>query len=327
MVCYKLNYERGSIIKNKVIQFIGGIIIIICFAFIINTLRGIEINWVDVLTNPKVIVLILICSCILAVLLYGVAFAWANIVEYIQPNQVQRKILCSIYIKSSIAKYLPGNIMNLVGRNVLAIKYGFKQVNIATSTLIEIVFFAGTTLILATLFSLNSFKHWIEIILDYVNLPFLFVLVLCAITCVFIAIFIINRRMPLKQVVSNYINMKFLVVAIRCITLYSIFFITSGIVMFVILFTTFDIPFSMTIALQIIGCYIISYFIGYITPGAPGGIGIREAILIISLSTIITEEYVVVATLLHRVITILSDVIIYLVNQFILERRSIDRSN
>ncbi len=102
--------------------------------------------------------------------------------------------------------------------------------------------------------------------------------------------------------------------------IYAIYFISAGIVLVVTLSLIFNLRFSQMEMLEIIGYYLISYFIGYITPGAPGGIGIRETILILLLSLVVPVDYATMVALIHRVITIISDIVAYSVNWFYINK-------
>ena len=53
----------------------------------------------------------------------------------------------------------------------------------------------------------------------------------------------------------------------------------------------------------------ISVFIGFVTPGVPGGIGVREAVLMKVLSPFFQEEIVILAAVIHRIVLILSDLL------------------
>ena len=65
----------------------------------------------------------------------------------------------------------------------------------------------------------------------------------------------------------------------------------------------------------IIGAFILSWLAGYITPGAPGGIGIRELLMtaIVAGSGIADVDSITTASAVYRVINILGDVLAFLI--------------
>ena len=63
----------------------------------------------------------------------------------------------------------------------------------------------------------------------------------------------------------------------------------------------------------LVGTWAIGYLMGYVMPGAPGGIGIRELVLCFLLQTIINQDAVLLATVLLRVANIFGEIIAFLV--------------
>jgi hypothetical protein len=89
-------------------------------------------------------------------------------------------------------------------------------------------------------------------------------------------------------------------------------FILNGIMFIIVLSSIGGIP-NIKIALPIIGVYSLSWIIGFITPGAPAGLGIREAIMSAMLFGVIQENLVITAVLLFRIVTILGDVLGFII--------------
>ena len=63
----------------------------------------------------------------------------------------------------------------------------------------------------------------------------------------------------------------------------------------------------------VISTYVIAWVLGYIVPGASGGIGIREAALLILLGPLLGGSLVSALALVHRLITIIGDFLGYLI--------------
>ena len=82
---------------------------------------------------------------------------------------------------------------------------------------------------------------------------------------------------------------------------------------------------SMTMGLfcQLTSIYIISWLIGFITPGASGGLGIREGTFV-AISTFlhvnVTTDIIIFSVLMVRLINIMIDLIMYL-STYMLEKR------
>ena len=57
----------------------------------------------------------------------------------------------------------------------------------------------------------------------------------------------------------------------------------------------------------VIGTYSLSWIAGFIVPGAPGGIGIREAVITLLLAGIIPVSDALLAALIFRFVNIIGD--------------------
>ena len=70
-------------------------------------------------------------------------------------------------------------------------------------------------------------------------------------------------------------------------------------------------------AKTICGAYAISWVIGYVTPGASGGIGVREAILYMLLKNFASSDIVMMSALILRFLNIISDLSAYAITRII----------
>ncbi|WP_268040817.1 lysylphosphatidylglycerol synthase domain-containing protein [Clostridium aestuarii] len=296
-------------------------ITLICFIFIVKMILSVNIDWNIINNREQKWVLIILLSVLSAGSLYLVAYGWSILVKFIETKDIKNNILIFIYIKSNIAKYLPGNIMNLVGRNVLAGKLGFKQISIATSTVMEIIIFGCTTMMLSFLFSITKLKDVFNLIQKYIDYKFIVVIILvCSLLIIFMIVYMINNKNQCIKEIKKYVTTSFLKLSIKLVFLYSIYFIFSGIMLGIVLKNILNVSIGFVDFFQIIGIYIISFFVGYITPGAPGGMGVREAVLIVLLTNVIGSDLATIASIIHRLITIIADIIIYGIGYFYIRK-------
>jgi len=64
-------------------------------------------------------------------------------------------------------------------------------------------------------------------------------------------------------------------------------------------------------AAQMMAAYVTAWVLGFIVPGAPGGIGVRELVLTLLLSQAAGGEQAAALGILHRVITVIGDFAAY----------------
>ncbi|WP_242984729.1 hypothetical protein [Clostridium taeniosporum] len=283
----------------------------------------IEFDW-NILKDKMGIFCMLTVISAISILL--VTNAWANILNFIEYKDVSKSTLSSVYIKANIAKYLPGNVMNLIGRNVMAGKLGFKQTNITISTIIEIIFFAFTTIILSLIFSIHKIKYIISIIYQYINFSFIIsiiiiIFILLIVITVYKKYIYVKTDKYIKQI-KKFITLDFAKLSIKLFILYALYFFILGCLLVIVINNVLNIKINLYDASSIIGFYVLSFFIGYITPGAPGGIGIRDTVIIVLLSSVVGTSVAIISSLIHRIITIVGDIIIFLFSYIIFRKQN-----
>jgi len=64
---------------------------------------------------------------------------------------------------------------------------------------------------------------------------------------------------------------------------------------------------TLELGFAIIGLYLLAWLAGFITPGAPSGLGIREVVMVMFLEDFVSITVLTTAMVMHRVLTILGD--------------------
>ena len=86
--------------------------------------------------------------------------------------------------------------------------------------------------------------------------------------------------------------------------------------------------FDTALLLQMASIYIISWLIGFITPGASGGLGVREGTFILIASYLkidIAPDVIIFSVLLVRLVNVIADIILYLSTFALSSKIEIDR--
>jgi len=65
------------------------------------------------------------------------------------------------------------------------------------------------------------------------------------------------------------------------------------------------------------GAYVIAWLAGLVTPGAPAGIGVREAVLLFLLGNVLPHADLLLAVLIGRMVTVFGDTIYFAISSFI----------
>ena len=203
------------------------------------------------------------------------------------------------FSKTEISKYLPGNIFHFIGRQVLASKIGISQVEMAKISLLFSFLLLAGTIISSTFFAFLS---------NGIPTYILTLMVLSGIIILISVVFLYPSFPIGKKVQMN--------------TILAVSVALQGVMLGVIVMFQSD-HFEAGIFFQCVSIYIVSWLIGFVTPGASGGLGIREGTFIAIAAYLhinISSDIVIFSVLLVRLINIFVDIVIYL-STFILENK------
>ena len=227
-----------------------------------------------------------------------------------------------IYIKTNLYKYLPGNVMHYIGRDQLTVITGINHSDILMASLIEICFSAFSALCTGMVL---SGKHIIAYIADTFEKKTIGIAA-AGIVFVFISIVILlyYKRSLFKQFISEHFTKNKTINLCRALLMNLLCSFINGFVFTVLLFSFLypNIPISLfpTIA----GISIIAWLIGFITPGSPGGLGVRELMLSILLSGIPGADAIPACAIFYRIVTTAGDIIAFLVSLLFYRHASVD---
>jgi len=203
------------------------------------------------------------------------------------------------FAKTEVAKYLPGNVFHFVGRQAMASKMGITQKEMAkTSFLFSFLLMTGT-LFSSTIFALFSTETplYLELLMS-----------LASIIVIIVIIFLFPSFPLYKKVQMNLILA--LSVAMQGLMLGAIMLYQNE-------------EMGMGLFFLFVSIYIVSWLIGFITPGASGGLGVREGAFIaisVFLQIDMSEDIIIFSVLMVRLINIIIDVLMYL-STYMLEHK------
>ena len=94
--------------------------------------------------------------------------------------------------------------------------------------------------------------------------------------------------------------------------LYCLFFAATGVILFYVYKDTNIAGYGPGLLFPIIFAYICSWTLGSITPGASGGLGVRESVMVALLSAKLGTENAFVGAIVFRLVTISGELLGYL---------------
>lgn len=220
------------------------------------------------------------------------------------------KVCYHIYHTSQIAKYIPGSIWHFLSRYFAYKQKGFSFTEIKNALIIENLFLVASAFLFGTvilIFKNSTFLN--QLFLNY----YIWFMSAGAVffICALVVYFTGNTKVTdwLRKInINGLIKVIF---ALCCI------WITLGYSFYILVEPFFKE--SVTI-LEITGLFTLAFGLGYITPFAPAGIGIRESVLVFGLSSLINSDIAVIITIFSRILYLLVEILLVLSTLVIRER-------
>jgi uncharacterized membrane protein YbhN (UPF0104 family) len=224
--------------------------------------------------------------------LIGLAYNWLTILNTLLAARLPAKPVLRSYTETQIAKYMPGNVMHFVSRHIYLKHLGIAHRPIVLATMIELGSQAVAAVTAICIFlpfaDLTRFQQWEQQASVFLPIAASFV--------IFLAVLGLMLRG------KGHLLPAVILVWARATT----FMLFHGVIFQTILFAI-----SGELVLLVVPVAILAWLIGFVTPGAPGGMGVREAVLVALLSTATGHEDILIAALLFRVVTTVGDLALY----------------
>ncbi|MCK8059984.1 MULTISPECIES: lysylphosphatidylglycerol synthase domain-containing protein [unclassified Fusibacter] len=298
--------------KNKrIMNLIGNILMILSFAFIAERIIKFNVDFSD-LYSLRLMMIVITSVITYAILVITLAKIFETLLGKLTRSIIVKNSTIKLYCKSNLYKYLPGNIFHYIGRNQIAIDNEIKHYAVIATTLMEMILLIFTAIITSIIFA-GEFAVTYLMKRHILNEVYYGLGLLLIAACLIILVNIKNStvRNYIEKMKDQLRHVGF-AVTIKIIVLYMITFIVNA-VMFMMVLACVGGTLDLGLVLPIIGMYSLSWVIGFVTPGAPAGIGIREAMMSVFLFGIVQENLVVTAVLLYRAVTIFGDVLGYVI--------------
>ncbi|MFK8052126.1 MAG: hypothetical protein AB8F65_04070 [Woeseiaceae bacterium] len=119
------------------IRWLGASLALTSGAFIVFQVYTLRDDILPLMRDAPLLTTMVIGSVVFAATLNLLGFGWAKLIASTEAASHTRLALMSVFAKTSVAKYLPGNVMHYAGRQFLAGKLGPKQKQIAKATVAE----------------------------------------------------------------------------------------------------------------------------------------------------------------------------------------------
>ncbi len=300
------------------VRIIGAILSAVSIVFVAKVMGGAAmrgqyslVSWSEI----RVLLLFFPVSCGMAFLM---VYPWKWVLEFVLKRRIRLKEIFAVYAGSNVAKYWPGGFWQYLMRNFLGRNLNMTQWQIGTSSLLEIlcvVIGTGTIVffIAAARWSYSRKLEYAPVelqrIFDYSG-----IFILIALLCVILIKFWLSRSLRTQNVKFDYWEMGGLFLKVT--VAHFIYFVLAS-VSFAFFLREFTVDAIGMLDAWVVGeVFILAFFAGFVVPGAPSGLGIREVFLLFALSPHYGTGPVLLAAFCHRFLLILGDVGIWILSRF-----------
>lgn len=230
----------------------------------------------------------------------GMTRAW-TILARACGAQVSDMNLTRIFLISQIAKYLPGNVGQFIGRAWAGQRQGIPLTVLGKAMALEVAGVLAACSVLAGLALSTGLLHPDRMGSNGLVLPA--AIGAAAVTSLVGSVLVIGRRK------DTTVILRPLTIAILCYLL--VFALMSA--ANVMLLGAVTGRFNVTLAGRVAGAFTVSWLVGFITPGAPAGLGLRELSFFSILAGTYSNETLLLTAAAFRLVTITGDLLAWMI--------------
>lgn len=229
------------------------------------------------------------------------ALNWTQIMQGIAPNTLP-KAAFSVFIVAQLGRYLPGNIGHYFGRVVLGRSVGITVKTVGIGSFIEVLSALGAgavIMICAFLLVPDIFAQALEFLPDHVTPLRVLLIILTGLAVVAVAVQKIN-------VSAKRPSMSF-TVWLRAIGFATVSLLLTGVSFGLFLHSLTPVTgaqFTLTLVV-----FSLAWLAGFVTPGAPAGLGVREAVILAFLTPVFGVGVALSVGILHRLLCTIVDLV------------------
>jgi|TARA_B110000263_G_scaffold193985_1_gene172157 uncharacterized membrane protein YbhN (UPF0104 family) len=300
--------KQKKTLKKRVIEYLGYVVSFLALYFVYKYVVNIDLEAAKEKISYSWIPIILIFISIYVLLMGFLATGWRYMLELLHGSELPKWRIIGIYTKTQIYKYIPSNLMHVVARIYFATKLGPSKANVVQSYFLEIVFMVliGLIIVLTSVY-IGAFSLSDELISKIRDFSggkvkaFSFGILIFGALAIIFYLFKALRNYKTSLSSGNIMRILKLFVLLVC------FFFGMGSLEFFV----FSNLLGMDIGYLYVVCLFTITWLGmFIIPGAPGGIGIREFIVIALLAPIYGPDDPTIGILIFRVVTVLGDALL-----------------
>ena len=256
----------------------------------------------------------LLLSCVILIVYRTLRiFPWLTLYQNTTSKPVSFLSSWTLFQLSELGKYLPGKVGQFVGIAALCRSLDIARMKAIASTLLQLAFqcVLGILIGVPVLLSPEAREFWQNILINLLHNSFRSIIFFAAIIglgTIFLVLLrkrLSSQKVHFQKIMRTIFSFKKL---FRLVVIYIFLWACVGIGFF--LFVKSIYPIQMVQLPAILGIYPFAWSIGFLSLITPGGLGVREGILSLFLTTFLPSVTATLIALLSRLWIINTEVIL-----------------
>ncbi len=288
--------------------------------YVMRSLRGHDLS---VYATPRAVLGIVLAAILWACGAPLLALAWNEMLVGLGVKRSRRELFGIVGI-TQFAKYVPGNVAQYIGRVGMSLARGIPARPLAVTLILETLLVIAAAVVVGVgagalsevgLQSVRNHAGQLALISAVLVLASVGLLVLRR-----LAPALLRRFAPRYAPALDGMLLPPQTSLVRAFALYCGMYVVMGIGL--ILLAQLLLPGSPREYWLLIAVFALAWVVGFMTPGAPGGLGVREGLMLLMLAPVFTAASTGVLVIALRIATTLGDVIILAAGSLALPKRT-----
>lgn len=236
------------------------------------------------------------------------AVAWWRLVGLCSGRKPDFLHTLATHLVSQVGKYLPGNVAHLAARHTLGRERGYSHSTLLAAAVLESAVLVAVALGLGAgvaerVVDAGRLPEWLRPLIDGAPLASLAALPL---------LLWLARRRRWVDATGSWSRA---LVELAGVYLLSMVFFLAAAGCFLLL-----LPGAETLrGTSVVAWFATAWLLGFVLPGAPGGLGVREAVLLLGLAPVLGEPQAALGAVLLRIVTLSGDGLMSLAGWLVLQ--------
>jgi hypothetical protein len=280
----------------------GAVVVGASLAFLVFQLYEQAANLKSYFSDPAVVAKVVLSGIAYGAALCFVCLAWRRLLWGWSGQKLGLRDASWIFFGSNLLKYLPSNLLHFAGRYAVTRQQGYSHGAIAWSLVAENALLVVTATGLSLWFVFPLFKRYAT---DLAGWQTGAILVAAGAVAALAAAYIFARE-KFRALEELSDRLPALAGSMVVATLFYVGFFVVNAALFQVLLDGETAAPNESFS-NILGVLSLAWMVGFITPGAPAGVGVREAVAVIGLQSIGFSGDALGAALAYRLVTLIGD--------------------